>query len=62
MTEERLQSAWEQVLPPTIFLLVLLICWEGAVRWLTIPKWLLPAPSAIFERFSRCGTCGTTPG
>jgi ABC-type nitrate/sulfonate/bicarbonate transport system permease component len=44
-------SLWERALPPVIFLVVALFLWEGAVRWLAIPKWLLPAPSAIVERF-----------
>jgi ABC-type nitrate/sulfonate/bicarbonate transport system permease component len=44
-------SAWERLLPPAIFLVLLLIAWEGAVRWFAIPRWLLPAPTAILERF-----------
>ncbi len=53
MTDQPAQppSVWERILPPILFLIVLLLCWEGIVRWLAIPKWLLPAPSAIFERF-----------
>lgn len=49
-------SWWERVLPPALFLIALLIAWEGTVRWLEIPKWLLPAPSAILERFLKLKT------
>jgi ABC-type nitrate/sulfonate/bicarbonate transport system permease component len=44
-------SVWERMLPPAVFLVVALIGWEGAVQSLGIPKWLLPAPSAILARF-----------
>jgi len=44
-------SLWERILPPAIFLVAALLLWEGAIHWLAIPKWLLPAPSAIVERF-----------
>lgn len=34
-------------LPAALIVLALLGVWEGAVRWFTVPKWLLPAPSVI---------------
>jgi len=49
-------SWWERALPPAIFLVVLLCVWEGAVRWLGIPKWLLPAPSDILLRLLKLRT------
>jgi ABC-type nitrate/sulfonate/bicarbonate transport system permease component len=42
---------WERFVPPLIFLFVVLVLWEGAVRLFEIPPWLLPAPSRIFQRF-----------
>jgi len=42
---------WERILPPAIFLVVAVAAWEGAVQSFGIPKWLLPAPSAILARF-----------
>lgn len=53
---ERSASLWERVLPPAIFLAVLLVGWELAVGWLAIPKWLLPAPSGVVERFLKLKT------
>jgi len=44
-------ALWERVLPPAIFLIVAVVAWEGAVQSFGIPKWLLPAPSAILARF-----------
>jgi ABC-type nitrate/sulfonate/bicarbonate transport system permease component len=44
-------SLWERILPPVIFLVVAMAAWEGAVQSLDIPRWLLPAPSAILARF-----------
>jgi ABC-type nitrate/sulfonate/bicarbonate transport system permease component len=41
---------WERLLPPALFLLAALLLWEGAVRWLQVPRWLLPAPSQIAAR------------
>jgi ABC-type nitrate/sulfonate/bicarbonate transport system permease component len=35
------------VLAPTALLIVLLVLWEGLVRLLATPQWLLPAPSQI---------------
>jgi NitT/TauT family transport system permease protein len=36
------------VLPPVVALLVLLALWEGLVRALGVPSFLLPPPSAVF--------------
>jgi len=49
-------SWWERVLPPLLFLVALLFLWEGTVRWFDIPKWLLPAPTAILDRFLKLKT------
>lgn len=42
--------AWDRLLPPALFLLAVLVGWEVAVRWLQIPRWLLPAPSQVAAR------------
>ncbi|MBS4206511.1 ABC transporter permease [Bacillus sp. FJAT-50079] len=34
---------------PVAVLILLLIIWESAVRLMDVPKWLLPAPSAIWK-------------
>jgi len=47
---------WERLLPPALFLLAALLFWEGAVRWFQIPRWLLPAPSAVLARFLKLQT------
>lgn len=47
---------WERILPPVLFLLAALVLWEGAVWWFQIPRWLLPAPSAIAARFLKLKT------
>jgi ABC-type nitrate/sulfonate/bicarbonate transport system permease component len=49
-------SWWERAFPPALFLVALLFFWEGAVRWLAIPRWLLPAPMAILGRFLKLQT------
>lgn len=33
---------------PLVVLLLLLLAWEGSVKVLNVPEWLLPAPSVIF--------------
>ena len=40
-------------LPPVLILIAVLVVWEGFVRLLDVPPWLLPAPSGIAERFGR---------
>ena len=52
-TQER---SWERFVPPLIFLIIILVVWEGAVRLFDMPAWLLPAPSGIFQRFLRSDT------
>jgi len=47
---------WDRFVPPIIFLVVVLIFWESAVRLFDMPAWLLPAPSRIFQRFLRSDT------
>lgn len=55
-TMGRRERWWERFVPPIIFLVVVLIFWEGAVRLFDMPAWLLPAPSRIFQRFLRSDT------
>lgn len=38
------------ILPPLALFLLVIVAWEAAVRLLEIPKFLLPAPSAIAAR------------
>jgi ABC-type nitrate/sulfonate/bicarbonate transport system permease component len=52
----------DRVLPPTIILVVLLIVWQGSVRILDLPPWLLPAPSDIGARFVRTRDVGYHTG
>jgi NitT/TauT family transport system permease protein len=46
----------EDVLPPLLILACVLAIWEGAVRALDVPPWLLPAPSEIVDRFFKTRT------
>lgn len=50
------ERLWDRLIPPFVFLIVVLILWEGAVRGLDMPAWLLPAPSRIFQRFLKTET------
>lgn len=52
----------DQVLPPAIILVVLLVVWQGSVRILDLPPWLLPAPSDIGARFGRTNSLGYHTG
>jgi ABC-type nitrate/sulfonate/bicarbonate transport system permease component len=62
-TQWRLFRRWlDRVLPPTIILVVLLIVWQGSVRVLDLPPWLLPAPSDIGARFGRTNSLGYHTG
>lgn len=47
----RRDMRWDAFIPPLLILVVVLGAWEGAVRLLAIPPWLLPAPSAVAVRF-----------
>lgn len=38
---------------PLLFLVLLLVVWEGSVRVFEVPTYLLPAPSAIFRNFDQ---------
>jgi ABC-type nitrate/sulfonate/bicarbonate transport system permease component len=62
--KRRLRSPrWlDQALPPAIILVLLLIVWQGTVRTLDLPPWLLPAPSDIAARFGRTGNLGYHTG
>lgn len=52
-TATEVRAALERFGPPTLVLLLIVGIWEAAVRVLGIARWLLPAPSAILERFGR---------
>lgn len=54
--QARRERWWERFIPPIVFLVVVLLVWEGAVRLFEMPAWLLPAPSRIFQRFLRSDT------
>jgi NitT/TauT family transport system permease protein len=41
----------DRVLPPLIILCIVLVGWQGAVRLLDVPPWLLPAPTDVVDRF-----------
>lgn len=41
------RSALRAAVPPLVALVVLLALWEGTVRLLEVPRWLVPPPSAI---------------
>lgn len=51
---------FSQVAVPTVTVLFVVVIWETAVRLLELPRWLLPAPSAIWEGFLE--TASTIPG
>lgn len=38
---------WSQVVPPTLLVLSLLVCWQAATRLWQIQPWLLPSPLRI---------------
>jgi NitT/TauT family transport system permease protein len=40
----------DRVLPPLIILCAVLAVWQGAVRLLDVPPWLLPAPTDVVDR------------
>lgn len=44
-----------RVASPIVAFLVLLLIWEGAARFFGIPEYILPAPSVIFNEFTRFG-------
>jgi NitT/TauT family transport system permease protein len=52
----------DRAMPPAVILLALLALWQGAVRALDLPPWLLPAPSDIAMRFGRTGSLGYHTG
>ncbi|MEH2474703.1 NitT/TauT family transport system permease protein [Nitrobacteraceae bacterium AZCC 2161] len=59
----RRRSRWiDQALPPAIILAILLLAWQGSVRALDLPPWLLPAPSDIAARFGRTASLGYHTG
>lgn len=43
--KKMIQKGWR----PTAVLILLLVFWELSSRWIGIPEWLLPAPTAITE-------------
>ncbi|WP_237226321.1 ABC transporter permease [Rubinisphaera sp. JC750] len=44
---QRIQSLVRQSLPPLVSLLVVLVVWDLAVRWLEIDRFLLPTPDQV---------------
>lgn len=53
LTQAPFKPLAERFAPPALFLLVTLGLWEAAVHAFGIARWLLPAPSAIAQRFAR---------
>jgi len=49
------KSIADKLIPPACILLILAV-WEGGVRWLAIPEWILPGPVRIARTFA-----GTLP-
>jgi ABC-type nitrate/sulfonate/bicarbonate transport system permease component len=47
------ESMLERLKPPVLILISVLAVWEGLVRALEVPPWLLPAPSDVAARFFR---------
>jgi NitT/TauT family transport system permease protein len=60
-----LESRWVRVAAPVLVGLLALAAWEGAVRWWSVPEYLVPAPSVIAqtlvtERSELFGALGIT--
>ena len=51
MTKPKPGATWtlhgKKYLPPLALIVFCLVLWEGIVKYWQVPKWLLPAPSAI---------------
>jgi NitT/TauT family transport system permease protein len=47
---------WARILVPALFGISVLVLWEGLVHGLDINPVILPAPSAIWERFAESGS------
>ena len=57
----RLRGVGENVLPPLVALALALAAWEGLVRLLNIPIYLLPAPSDVAGTLWRLLSAGFVP-
>jgi NitT/TauT family transport system permease protein len=57
----RLRGVGENVLPPLVALVLALAVWEGLVRLLNIPIYLLPAPSDVAGTLWRLISAGFVP-
>jgi len=57
----RLRGVGENVLPPLVALALALAAWEGLVRLLNIPIYLLPAPSDVAGTLWRLISAGFIP-
>jgi NitT/TauT family transport system permease protein len=57
----RLRGLGENVLPPLVALVLALAAWEGLVRLLNIPIYLLPAPSDVAGTLWRLLSAGFVP-
>ncbi len=42
---------WSAVAPPVLAMMTLLLLWEGLVRLLAVPRWLMPPPSQVVATF-----------
>ena len=54
------KSRWRGSLVPVITVVIVLVIWEAVVRVFELPRWLLPAPTAIWGGFLE--TINTLPG
>jgi NitT/TauT family transport system permease protein len=57
----RLRGVGENVLPPLVALVLALAAWEGLVRLLNIPIYLLPAPSDVAGTLWKLISAGFVP-
>lgn len=53
---QRLKSRVATILPPIILIVALVCLWSWGVRTAYIPRWMLPAPEAIFAEFFKNST------
>lgn len=47
----RRERYWARFVPPLLILVVVLGTWQTVVRVFSIPRWLLPAPTDVVQRF-----------
>ena len=44
-----MRQLYKDYLPPALLVILLLTCWEVAVRLLSVPHYILPAPSRVIN-------------